>query len=108
MHFARHYEVGGAEGTRGRWYGQLQECHQGSKRDTPLNTVNVKLLSLSDSFSTLCTVFVGFSRQENWSGLPLPSPGDLPNPRVQPGSPTLQADTSPSEPPGKSVSRSQT
>ena len=47
---------------------------------------------------------MGFSRQEYWSGLPFPSPGDLPNPGVEPGSPTLQADTLPSEPPGKSCS----
>ena len=32
---------------------------------------------------------IGFSRQEYWSGLPFPSPGDLPNPRIKPGSPTL-------------------
>ena len=32
---------------------------------------------------------MGFSRQEYWSGLPLPSPGDLPNPRIEPGSPAL-------------------
>ena len=42
----------------------------------------------------------GFSRQEYWSGLPFPSPGDLPNPGVEPGSPALQADSLPSEPPG--------
>ena len=42
-----------------------------------------------------------FSRQEYWSGLPFPSPGDLPNPGIEPRSPTLQADTLPSEPPGK-------
>ena len=41
---------------------------------------------------------MGFSRQECWSGLPFPSPGDLPNPGIEPGSPTLQADTLPSEP----------
>ena len=46
---------------------------------------------------------LGFSRQEHWSGLPFPSPGDLPNPGVEPGSPILQADTLPSEPPGKSL-----
>ena len=34
-----------------------------------------------------------FSRQENWSGLPFPSPGDLPDPGIEPGSPALQADT---------------
>ena len=44
---------------------------------------------------------MGFSRQEYWSGLPFPSPGDLPNPGIEPGSPTLQADALPSEPPGK-------
>ena len=44
---------------------------------------------------------VGFSRQEHWSGLPFPSPGDLPNPWTQHGSPTLQADSLPSELPGK-------
>ena len=42
----------------------------------------------------------GFSRQEYWSGLPFPSPGDLPNPGIEPGSPALQAEALPSEPPG--------
>ena len=42
-----------------------------------------------------------FSRQEYWSGLPFPSPGDLPNPGIEPGSPALRADALPSEPPGK-------
>ena len=46
----------------------------------------------------------GFSRQEYWSGLPFPSPGDLPNPGIKPGSPTLQAESLPSEPPGKTAS----
>ena len=41
-----------------------------------------------------------FSRQEYCSGLSFPSPGDLPNPGIQPGSPTLQADSLLSEPPG--------
>ena len=56
---------------------------------------------------TPCTVAyqaplsMGFSRQECWSGLPFPSPGDLPDPGIEPGSPTLQADALPSEPPGK-------
>ena len=43
---------------------------------------------------------MGFSRQEYWSGVPLPSPGDLPDPGIEPRSSTLQADTLPSEPPG--------
>ena len=42
-----------------------------------------------------------FSRQEYWSGLPFPSPGNLPNPGIRPKSPALQADSLPSEPPGK-------
>ena len=44
---------------------------------------------------------IGFSRQEYWSGLPFPSPGDLPDPEVKPESPALQADSLLSEPPGK-------
>ena len=44
---------------------------------------------------------MGFSRQESWSGLPFPSPVDLPDPRIEPGSPALQADALSSEPPGK-------
>ena len=42
-----------------------------------------------------------FSRQEYWSGFPFPSPGDLPGPGIEPGSPTLQADALLCEPPGK-------
>ena len=42
-----------------------------------------------------------FSRQEYWSGLPFPSPGNLPNPEIEPGSPALQADSLQSELPEK-------
>ena len=44
---------------------------------------------------------MGFSRQEHWSGLPFPSPGDLPDPGMERKSPALQADALPSEPPGR-------
>ena len=44
-----------------------------------------------------------FSRQEYWSGQPFPSPGDLPNPGIESGSPALQADSLLSEPPEKSL-----
>ena len=44
-----------------------------------------------------------FSRQEYWSGLPFPFPGDLPDPGVEPGSPALQVDSLPSEPPGNAL-----
>ena len=44
-----------------------------------------------------------FSRKEYWSGLPFPSPADLPEPGIEPGSPILQADSLPSKPPGKPI-----
>ena len=46
---------------------------------------------------------MGFSRQECWSGLSFPPPGDLPNPGIEPGSPTLQADSLLAESQGKSL-----
>ena len=66
--------------------------------------VKVKLLSHVRLFATPWTVAyqvslsMGFSRQESWSGLPFPSPGDLPNPGIEPRSPSLGADALPSEP----------
>ena len=44
---------------------------------------------------------IGFPRQEYWSELPFPSPGDLPDPGIEPGSSALQADSLLVEPPGK-------
>ena len=70
--------------------------------------VKVKSLSPVRLFATSWTVAhqappsMGFSRQEYWSGLPFPSPGDLPDPGIEPGSPASQADTLTSEPSGKS------
>ena len=67
----------------------------------------VKALSHVRLFATPWTVahqappFMGFSRQEYWSGWPFPSPGDLPDPGIEPKSPALQADALTSEPPGK-------
>ena len=67
----------------------------------------VKSLSRVRLFATLWTVAhqaplsIGFSREEYWSGLPFPSPGDLPDPGIEPRSPALQADALPSEPPRK-------
>ena len=67
----------------------------------------VKLLSRVWLFATPWTVAhqappsMRFSRQEYWNGLPFPSPGDLPDPGIEPRSPALQADTLISEPPGK-------
>ena len=58
------------------------------------------------SWTVACQVplSMGFSRQEYWSGLPFPTLGDFPHPGMEPGSPALQADSSPSEPPGKPIS----
>ena len=69
--------------------------------------VKMKLFSRVRLFATLWTVAheaplsMGFSRQEYWSRLPFPSPGDLPNPGIESRSPALQADALTSEPPGK-------
>ena len=63
---------------------------------------------MSDSFTIPWTVArqaflsMGFSKSEYWSGLPCPPPGDLPDPGIKLGSPALQADSLPPEPPGKS------
>ena len=71
-----------------------------SSRETDL----VKSLSRVQLFATSWTVAyqappsMGFSRQDYWSGLPFPSPGDLPDPGIEPGSPKLEADTLTSEP----------
>ena len=62
------------------------------------------------SYSTLATQWtiacqvplsMGFPRQEYWSGLPFPSPGDFPNSGIELGCPAVQADSFPTEPPGK-------
>ena len=72
----------------------------------------VKLKSLScvrGLFATLWTVApqtlpsMGFSRQEYWSELPCPHPGDLPDPGIEPRSPSLQGDSLLSESPGKPI-----
>ena len=68
--------------------------------------MKVKSLSRVRLFVTLRTgarqapLSMEFSRQENWSGLPFPSPGDLPDPGMEPRSPALQADYLPFELPG--------
>ena len=62
------------------------------------------MLSHVEFFVTLWTIghqaplSMGFPRQEYWSELPFPPPGDLPNPGIEPGSPALQLDSLPFEP----------
>ena len=90
---------GAAPGARGGWSGL-----QGRMR-------NVNCSVMSDSSVTPWTIAcqaplsMGFSRQKYQSGLPFLSTGDLPNSGIQPGSPALQEDSLPSEPPGKPVYR---
>ena len=75
--------------------------------DTTLMAESESEVAQSCLFATPWTVVyqappsMGFSRQECWSGLTFPSPGDLPDPGIEPRSPALQADALPSEPPGK-------
>ena len=82
-----------------------------SRQEYWIGFCSVQLLNHVRLFATPWTVAyrappsVGFSRQEYWSGLPFPSPGDLPNPGIEPGSPALQADALPSEPPQIRISQ---
>ena len=82
------------------------KCHHESNVLSVFFAMKVKSLSHVWLFVTPWTIApqsppsMGLSRQEYWSGLPFPSPGDLPNPGVELGSPALQADSLPSEPPG--------
>ena len=79
------------------------------KNENIIVPITVKVLT-AQSCLTLCDPvdcslagpFVHeFSRQEYWSGLPFPFPGDLPDPGIEPGSPALQAESLPLELPGK-------
>ena len=62
---------------------------------------HVQLFATPLTVACQASLFMEFSRPENWSGKPFPSPGDLPNPGIEPRSPTLQAESLPSELPGK-------
>ena len=71
--------------------------------------MKVKLFSCVRLFATPWTAAyqapppMGLSRREYWSGLPFPSPGDLPDSGIEPGSPAMEADALTSEPPGKQI-----
>ena len=60
-------------------------------------------LVTSWTVARLAPLVIEFSRQEYWSGLPFPSPRDLPDPGIEPRSPALQADSLPIQLPGKSL-----
>ena len=94
----------GKRSTRGAQDACLQIFLKKTKDSISQNVsekVKVKSLNFVQLFATLWTIqSMEFSSSEYWSGQPFPSPGDLPNPGIEPRSPTLQADYSPAKPPG--------
>ena len=87
-------------------------CHTAGNMEAPVLYFaqvlsHVRLFATPWSVASQAPLFMGFSRQEYWSELPFPSPGDLPDPGIEPMSPAtpvLQADSLLSEPPGKPLS----
>ena len=86
---------------------EIQVRDRGFKLEFSYYRKKVKSLSRVQPFATPWSIAhkaplsMGFSRQEYWNGLPFPSPGDLPNPGIEPRSPALQTGSLLSEPPGK-------
>ena len=66
----------------------------------------VQLFLTPSTVALQAPLFMGFPRQEYWSGLPFPPPGDIPNPEITPSSPALAGGFFTSEPRGKEVSLS--
>ena len=66
-----------------------------------LQSNHVRLFAIPWTVACQASLSMEFSRQEYWCGQPFPSPGNLPDPRIKPRSPALQADSLLSEPPGK-------
>ena len=65
----------------------------------------VQFLETPETIAHQAPLYMGFSRQEYWSGLPYPSPGDLPDPRIEPMFPALLDRFFTSEPPGKPLKK---
>ena len=75
---------------------------KGEVREPKYSSLSCVQLSLTPwTTARQAPLSMGFPRQEYWSGLPFPSLGDLPDPGIKSRSPALQADSLPSEPPGK-------
>ena len=90
----------------------VEAQHDFNELITTLAILICKYALAAQSFPTFCDLMDcsppdssvhRIPQQEYWSGLPFPSPGDLPDPEIEPESPTLQADSLPSEPPGKPI-----
>ena len=81
------------------WTGSEMRCMNSGRKVKSLS--RVRLFETPQTVACQAPPSMGFSRQEYWSVLPFPFPGDLPDPGIELGSPTLQADSLPTEPPGK-------
>ena len=90
-----------------KWLFVWQVRAQTLRSDNPgfKSSLRVQLFATRWTVAHQAPPSMGFSRQKYWSGLPFPSPGDLPDPGIEPRSPTLQADALTSEPPGKLPSK---
>ena len=117
MHWRRKWQPtpvllpGESQGWGAWWaaiYGVAQSQTQlkwfSSSSSSGLDTKSCPTLGTPQTVACQVPLSMGFSRRGYWSGLPFPSPGDLPYPGIDPGSPTLWADALTSEPPGKPLS----
>ena len=92
----------GQEATVRTGHGTTDWFQIGKKERKKVKSLScVRLFEIPWTVVYQASLSMGFSRQEYWSGLPFPSPGDLPDPGIKPRSPALQADSLQSEPPGK-------
>ena len=82
-------------------YGVTQSRTQLKRLSSSSSSSHVQLFATPWTLACRDPLSIGFSRQEYWRGLPFPSPGYLPNPGIDPRSPTLQASSLPAEPQGK-------
>ena len=84
------------------WDRKNVNMHYPSRKESEVKSLScVRLFETPWTIAHQAPPSMEFSRQEYWSGLPFPSPGDLPDPRIEPGSPAVQAVALPSEPWGR-------
>ena len=86
---------------KARHRGKLKVSGQFKQKQVVKSLSRVRLFATPWTVAYQASPSMGFSRQEYWSGLPFPFPGDLPDPGIEPRSPALEADALTSEPPGK-------
>ena len=76
---------------------EFERSEESCRRSEVKSLSRVRLSATPWTVAYKAPLSMGFSRQEYWSGLPFPSPGELPDPGTEPRSPALQADTLPTE-----------